>query len=106
MAKKIIGKWRITKMEQWDQDYVDMCGPGFIEFRKRGEGEFQFGTVNGTVDYRMVKYEGRDRAEFSWEGSDEDETCFGRGWAELKDDGLHGHLYFHEGDDSWFKAEK
>jgi hypothetical protein len=44
---------------------------------------------------------GRASVEFSWQG---DEVS-GRGWAVLADDGsLQGHLYFHLGDDSGFRA--
>ena len=39
--------------------------------------------------------------EFSWEGNDECDRASGRGWAALKAVGsLHGHIYFHLGDDS------
>ncbi len=43
--------------------------------------------------------------EFSWQGDDEGDEVSGRGWAGLADDGsLQGHLYFHLGDDSGFRA--
>ncbi len=29
------GPWRIVEMEQWDKDYIDLEGPGFIKFAKR-----------------------------------------------------------------------
>lgn len=47
----IIGRWRITEMEQWDRDYCDMEVPAFIEFRPDGLGEFQFGLVSGDIDH-------------------------------------------------------
>ena len=28
------GTWRIVEMEQWDRDYIDLEGPGFIKFAK------------------------------------------------------------------------
>lgn len=37
------GRWRITWMGQWDQDYVDEEVEGFIEFDRKGLGSFQFG---------------------------------------------------------------
>jgi len=46
MAKKkapIIGRWRITSMTEWDQDFVDEEVPGYFDFRKDGLGDFQFG---------------------------------------------------------------
>ena len=45
--------------------------------------------------------------EFSWQGSDEGDEVSGRGWAALNPDGtLEGHIYFHLGDDSAFRAER
>jgi hypothetical protein len=44
--------------------------------------------------------------EFSWEGTDETDPAQGRGWAVLKDDELHGMIFFHGGDDSEFVAKK
>ena len=43
----------------------------------------------------------------SWQGSDEGDDVSGRGWAGLNPDGrLEGHIYFHLGDDSAFRAER
>jgi hypothetical protein len=40
-----------------------------------------------------------------WEGNDESDPASGRGWAALEEDGsLRGHIYFHLGDDSGFRA--
>lgn len=47
----LIGYWKITKMDEWDQDYVDLVVPGFIEFEMEDDhllGSFQFGTVSGS----------------------------------------------------------
>jgi hypothetical protein len=39
------------------------------------------------------------------EGNDESDPASGRGWAALEEDGsLRGHIYFHLGDDSGFRA--
>ncbi|WP_186297185.1 hypothetical protein [Shewanella algae] len=45
-----VGKWRITWMSNWDQDYVDLVEPGYFEFTDDGLGEFVFGAVKGWVD--------------------------------------------------------
>jgi hypothetical protein len=29
--RRVIGRWRIRHMEVWDQDYVDLVVPGYIE---------------------------------------------------------------------------
>jgi hypothetical protein len=95
-----IGAWRIAWMETWDQDYVDMKVPGHITFGKNGIGNFQFGLVQGEMDYRV----NANRVEFTWSGFDEDDEMSGRGFAEIENDELNGHLYIHMGDDSAFRA--
>ena len=47
-----------------------------------------------------------ERLDFSWEGQAENDRALGRGWAVIKNDHLEGRLYFHSGDNSWFKAKK
>jgi hypothetical protein len=31
-SRRITGRWRITEMDNWDQETVDLVEPGFIEF--------------------------------------------------------------------------
>jgi hypothetical protein len=40
--RKMIGRWRITEMDNWDQGTVDLVEPGFIEFDEDGLGELGF----------------------------------------------------------------
>jgi len=103
---KYIGKWHIKEMELWDKDFIDLVVPGYITFKRNRRGIFQFGAVNGFMDCRMEKCGEEKRIEFSWDGFDESDPVSGRGWAMIKDNELHGKLYFHLGDDSWFKAAK
>lgn len=94
------GKWRIVELPGYEDDYVDMMGPAFIDF---AAGEFAFGCVTGSFpadgDHKAV--------EFEWGGADEmDEAC-GDGWAELQPDGsLAGEIHFHNGDDIPFTARR
>jgi hypothetical protein len=106
LANPFIGKWRITEMEVWDQDFVDLIVPGYIQFDKEKMGKFQFGAVQGHLDCRLEIIEGESRIEFSWDGEDENDPATGRGWAAIRDGKLFGRLYIHLGDDSWFKATK
>jgi hypothetical protein len=106
MRHSYIGSWRITEMEQWDQDFIDLVVPGYIAFREDNTGEFQFGAVHGYLDYRIESYHDTERLEFSWEGTDEMDPVSGRGWAMLQEGQLQGRIYFHKGDDSGFTAEK
>ena len=99
------GRWRIVDMTAWDCDAIDLVGPGFIEFTDDGTGRFGFIAVRGWMDCRTVNCDGRARVEFSWDGDDEGDEVSGRGWAMLNDDRtLEGHLFFHMGDDSGFRA--
>ena len=105
--KSVIGRWRITEMDNWDQEAVDLVQPGFIEFDDDGLGRLGFIVVTGELDCRDADRDGRPGVEFSWQGSDEGDDVSGRGWAALNPDGtLEGHIYFHLGDDSAFRAER
>jgi len=63
----LIGKWRITKMALWDNDYLDMVEPAYIQFKASGRGEFKFGCVVGDLDCTLFA----DAVDFTWQGSDE-----------------------------------
>jgi hypothetical protein len=101
----ITGRWRITEMDNWDPEAVDLVQPGFIEFGEDGLGRLGFIAVTGELDWRDADRDGRSGVEFSWQGSDEGDEVSGRGWAALSADGmLAGHVYFHLGDDSAFRG--
>ena len=48
----IIGKWRITSMSEWDNDFIDAEVPGYIKFANDWIGDFQFGYVR--CEYRLA----------------------------------------------------
>ena len=60
----IEGKWRITKMDLWDQEAIDLRGPAFIEFKRRG-GQFRFIVVEGRMDCRYGLRNGRLSTDFT-----------------------------------------
>ena len=105
MAKTpFLGHWRITEMDEWERDYLDLVVPAFIHIEPGAAGSFQFGTVVGRLDYRVLTHNGSPRLEWSWQGfNDSDEAC-GRGWAILDGPVLKGHLFIHASDDSAFLA--
>jgi hypothetical protein len=104
-ANPFYGRWRIIEMENWDQDYVDMEVPGYIEFEKTDGGRFQFGLVHGVMDCRFELSADRPVVRFSWQGNDEMDEASGRGWARIDAKGrLKGRIFIHEGDDSAFTA--
>ena len=49
----LLGKWRITEMELWDTDFVDMLEPAYITFEAKGGGEFVFGAVHDDLNCRI-----------------------------------------------------
>ncbi|MGO9952814.1 MAG: hypothetical protein ACLPN1_11485 [Dissulfurispiraceae bacterium] len=106
MGKDFLGKWFIAEMEQWDKEYIDLEEDGYFAIKKKGIGEFKFGAVEGQMDYVIEKIGDEERLEFTWDGSDEMDPVSGRGWITFKDNGLHGKIYFHMGEQSWFKAKK
>jgi hypothetical protein len=106
VAIDVSGKWRIFEMDLWDRDALDLVGDAFIDFGPDGTGCFGFIAVTGWMDCRRAEIGGRPGVEFTWDGADEGDQVSGRGWAALEDDRtLRGHIYFHLGDDSGFRAE-
>ena len=99
----MIGKWRITEMELWDSDFIDLLGPGYIQFSPDGRGEFVFGAVQGGLDCHY----GQASIHFTWVGNDEMDETSGDGDAQLEEDGtLTGNIRFHLGDESSFTAKR
>jgi hypothetical protein len=105
-SRSITGRWNIVEMDLWDREALDLVAPAFIEFSSDHGGSFGFIVVTGWIDWRISEVDRFD-VEFTWDGNDEGDHVTGRGWATLEDDGvLRGHLYFHLGDDSAFRAER
>lgn len=99
------GKWRITTMDLWDQETLDMVVPAYLQFSADGLGEFQFIVVQGNLDCKYGERAGRPMVEFTWEGADDGHSQCGRGWAVIEEEGnLAGRFFFHLGDDSAFTA--
>ena len=59
--KDFIGAWRITKMSDFDNDYVNEEVKAFIKVEKSGMGEFHFGLVQGSMSGDFKK----NRARFA-----------------------------------------
>lgn len=106
IPSSLVGRWRIEEMEVWGKDAIDLMGPGYIEFAKHG-GSLRFIAIEGGLDCRYAKAEGRPSVEFSWSGVDDRDDACGRGVAHLKADGsLVGRIFIHCGDDSAFTARR
>ena len=79
-SASITGRWRITEMDNWDQEAIDLVQPGFIEFGEDGLSSLGFIAVTGELDCRDADRDGQPGIEFSWQGSDEGDDASGRGW--------------------------
>lgn len=104
----IPGKWRIVSMTEWDEDYLNEEVEAYIEFEKDGHGSFQFGYVQGGIDYELTERDGKPAVEFSWDGVDGADITplSGWGWAVVEESELHGRIWIHLGDRSGFVARK
>ena len=87
MGKRgFIGTWHITKMSEWDNDYVNEEVKAFIKIEKSGEN---------------LVY------DFTFDGSDECDPTNGDGWMKINLDGTaEGEIRFHMGDSSKFWAKR
>ncbi len=103
-----LGRWHIVSMSTWDESYFNEEAQAFIEFDDKGGGSFQFGYVQGIIDYRAGPRDGRPAVEFTWEGSDgaDGTPLSGRVWAVRQEDELSGMIFIHLGDESEFEAER
>ena len=113
MAKKkskppfpFTGRWAITSMSAWEDDYLHEEEPAYIAFDDRGGGEFHFGYVHGQMGCRPGTRDGEPAVEWTWEGNAEMDPAQGRRWAVVRGDELHGMIFFHGGDDSEFVARR
>src|SRR5665213_2858077 len=106
-AMNLVGRWRILEMDLLDREAIELVGPGYLEFSQDGTGRFGFIAVEGRADCRPLLTDNTQGVEFTWDGTDEGDHVSGRGTASLQEDGsLRGHIYFHMGDDSGFRAER
>ncbi len=100
-----VGKWRITWMEAWPQEYVELEEPGYFEFTEDTHGEFVFGAMRGWLDVRVSSRV--PMLEFSWQGVCEGDDYCGRGIFEFPDaNNGEGVVYIHCGDESTVKIER
>lgn len=102
----LLGRWLIEHMDQWDVAEESEELQPFIEFERSDTGQFQFDCVHGEMDCRLTQRDGQPAVEFTWDGNDETEHVFGRGWAILNGDELNGTIFFHLGDESGFTARR
>ena len=77
--------------------------PVYSKFKTLGRGKFHFGYVYGIMVCRLTTRDGQPTVQWRWDGNDEMVPTQGRSRALLKDDELHGMIYY-QGDESDFVA--
>ena len=105
-TSQLMGRWRITEMELWEPEDLDLLGPAQFALERGGRGRMNFIAVDLVLDHQPAERDNRDGVEFTFSGSDEGDRVSGRGWAVLDGRKLRGRIYFHQGDDSGFVARR
>jgi hypothetical protein len=101
-----LGDWRIVETELWEVEDLDLATPATLSLNTNDEGHLALIAVQAQLDYRVATRDGLPAVEFSFHGFDEGDEVMGRGWAVLEDGRLRGRLFFHQGDDTAFAAER
>lgn len=105
-ANPLQGCWIIEEMDQWDiEEESEELTPS-IEFERNETGRFQFANIHGEMDCRFTQRDGQPAVELTWDGHDETEEVFGRGWAIRDGERLEGEIFFHLGDSSASTAQR
>lgn len=105
VKKKFVGQWRITELQGFDADYVDLCGPAKMKLSTRGTGRMNIGAVDAELDCKMDEQDERV-LHFSFEGVDEGDPISGRGYCLVEDNIMIGRVFRHFGDEFGFKAKR
>jgi hypothetical protein len=105
VKKKFVGSWRITQLQGYDADYVDLSGPAKLKISSRGTGHMNFGAVEAEIDCKMDDFDERV-LRFSFEGGDEGDPMCGRGYCLIDGDRMIGRMFRHFGDEFAFKARR
>lgn len=93
----MISKGRITEMELWESDLIDLLEPGYVQFSPDRRGAFVFGAVQGGLD----RHDGQASIPFTWMGHDKMDAACGNGDVQPENDStLTGNTRFHLGDKS------
>ena len=105
VKKKFVAVWRITELQGYDAEYVDLCGPAQLKFGSRCAGHINFGAVEAEIDGKMDDLDERV-LRFTFEGSDEGDPILGRGYCVVDGEDMTGRIFRHFGDEFAFKAKR
>jgi len=105
VKKKFVGTWRITQLQGYDAEYIDLCGPAKLSISGSGGCPMHFGAIEIILDCKTDDLDERV-LRFSFEGQDEGDPICGRGYCLVEGNEMTGRLFRHLGDEFSFKAEK
>lgn len=105
-ADAFAGTWRITHMDMWDQDAVDLLGPASSSSTRIEAVACASSPSRPTWTAATVRRRGKPFVEFSFSGQSEHDPISGRGCAAVKGDAMEGTIYLHLADQSEFTAER
>jgi len=71
MINPYIGRWHITEMDMWDEEFFNMDGQAYIQIDEDGGGRFEFGAVQAELDGKVSEDQ---RFEFSFQEFDEGDS--------------------------------
>ena len=63
---RLDGTWRIVETDLWDRQFLDLCGPAFIEVDAQGHGNMAFGAMQASIDCRFTS----NGIAFHWNGAE------------------------------------
>ena len=99
---RLICRWRITKADLWDCDYLDLVDPATISIADDGYGQINFGASQACLD---LEY-GKSIVYFTWQGFDEMDDVSGSGNVELLENGsLEIEFNYHNGNEATLNAK-
>jgi hypothetical protein len=103
--KHFVGIWRITEMERFGPQAVDLLGPAQLKIMRRGNGRLIFGVVNADIEGRIDELDGMI-FRFTFDGEDDADFICGRGYCVVEGDEMIGRIVLYRGDESGFKAKR
>jgi hypothetical protein len=105
LNKAYSGLWHIYEMEKWDEDYFNSESQAYLEILEDNLGDFQFGSISGSIDGQLEAIGSIERFSFTWQGYDRSESVHGSGWLQiLNPDEVEGYFCIYYGEKSGFKA--
>ncbi len=103
LRKPFIGHWRIVSADQFDREYLDLCGEARLIVPPEGCGEVSFGAFLAGLEFSF----GADMLFFDFQGHDEMDEVTGEGSMELTgSDKAEIELEYHYGDVYALQAER